>query len=124
VFKYSANDVPPDGQKALSISLKYSYYKCSYEYDKTTCTYKRFRAGKPHMERITDNQLSAKNIIIQYVKNYTIPNDPEGRQELNTVGSGSGYYISCGRAVKIKWSKDSRNTPTRYTTENGEELVL
>jgi hypothetical protein len=126
ILGYTQNDVEPSqGQEAKSINLKYSsYYKCSYVYDEEKNSYKRFRDGKEHIDRNSGNQLEAKNIIIQYVKNYRIPGDKEDRQELETVGSGNGYFISCGKAIKIKWSKDSRSAPTSYTDENGNEIKL
>ena len=76
------------------------------------------------MERVTGKQLMAKNIIIQRVKNYDIKGDKEGRQNLDTVGSGSGMYITRGKAINIKWSKSSRSSATKYTDENGNEISL
>lgn len=35
--------------------------------------------------------------------------DKKDRQDLNTVGSGTGYYITNGYAKKINWEKLSRN---------------
>jgi hypothetical protein len=125
VFEYNIQDVTPfEGYEAKIVNLKYSHYSCSYEYDAAKSTYKRFRNGKPHMERVSGKQLKAKNIIIQYMKNYDIKGDTEGRQELITTGSGNGYYITCGKAIKIKWSKTSRNSPTNYTNEEGKKIML
>ena len=56
------------------------------------------------------------------VENKTIDN--VGRQELTTIGSNSGYYITDGKALPIKWSKSSRQEKTIYTYENGEEVIF
>jgi len=126
VFTYNKTDVEPSGgQKAENIAIRYSHsYTCGYTYDSSTKMYKRLRKGQPQIERLTGEQLEAKNIIIQYAKNSTIKGDDAGRQEVATVGGGDGWFISCGKAVKIKWSKDSRSSPTRYVDEKGNAIVL
>ena len=109
---------------ANEITLKYSYYSCSYEYDQQTRRYRRFREGKPHLERSTGKQLMATNIIVQYVKNYTIKGDTEGRQELDNVGEGKGYFISYGKVIDITWSKESETEATIYKDLNGTVIKL
>lgn len=125
-FKYNQSDIiPVNGETAEKISLKYSAaYTSGYEYDGVSGLYKRFRKGKPHMERVSGKQLEAKNIIVQYTPNYDIKGDKQGRQEMNTIGSGNGYLITQGKAAKIKWSKESRRAQTRYTDEAGNEIML
>ena len=50
--------------------------------------------------------------------------DSYGRQQLENIGSGEGYYISNGYAVKIKWKKDSRSGQTTYTYLDGTEIKV
>ena len=125
-FKYNSLSVTPaDGEAATKIGMKYSTaYTSGYEYDNTTEMYKRFRKGKPQMERVSGKQLEAKNIIIQFTPSYDIKGDKQGRQEMNTIGSGKGYFITGGKAIKLKWSKESRRAQTRYTEEAGNEIIL
>jgi hypothetical protein len=68
--------------------------------------------------------LEVKNIIIQHISNYGIKGDDKGRQDLNDVGSGKGWFVTCGKAIKIKWSKKSRSAQTSYTDESGNPIVL
>ncbi|MGI6779014.1 MAG: DUF3048 domain-containing protein [Acetivibrionales bacterium] len=126
VFSYNRKDIEFEkGIKAEKVRLTYSSFNtCGFEYDADVKTYKRFRQGEPHMERVTGKQLEAKNIIVQYVNNYNIKGDNAGRQEVDTVGSGEGWYITCGKAEKIRWSKASRPEPTIYTYEDGREILL
>ncbi|MEG1141390.1 MAG: DUF3048 C-terminal domain-containing protein [Clostridia bacterium] len=35
-----------------------------------------------------------------------------------------GVYISDGYSIDINWSKDLRESKTKYTKLNGEELIL
>lgn len=126
VFSYTRTDTDiHEGEKAEDINIRYSQaYTCGYTYDAAAKTYKRIRKGQPQMERVSGNQLEAKNIIIQYVSNSTIKGDKEGRQELGTVGKGEGFFITCGKAVKIKWSKPSRSAATKFTDEKGNDIIL
>ncbi len=122
---FDEETTPQSDTAATSIELPYSSsYKVSYEYNEEARTYDRYVDGKKHMSQ-TGNILTAKNIIIYKLKNYNLNDGSNtGRQNVETVGSGSGYYISNGKCVNINWSKPSRSGKTVYTTEDGEELKL
>lgn len=126
LFEYSEKDYDITGGKdAANINIRYtSSYDCSFKYDAAKKLYLRYRKGNPHMERVTEEQFTAKNIIIQKVTNYLIKGDDAGRQEVNTVGSGSGYYISNGKYIEIKWSKKSRTEQTKYTDVEGKDIII
>ena len=82
-------------------------------------------SGKANIDLETNEQYTAKNIIVYKVRNYTL-NDGEnkGRQELDNIGSGSGYYISNGYSVPITWQKDAHSAQTVYKYANGEEITV
>ena len=125
VFSYNNVDQKlSNGTIAEKINIKYSYYTCGYKYDTKTGMYLRFRKGLPQMERVSGKQLRAKNIIIQFTGNYTLKGDTAGRQNVNTVGSGSGYFITGGKSIKISWSKVSRSAQTKYTDVKGNPIKL
>lgn len=98
--------------------------KRSFTYDSERKVYLRFQNGKPHKDAITKEQYYTKNIITYQVKNYDIKGDEKGRQELDNIGSGTGYYISNGYAVPITWEKKSRRDQTVYRYMDGKELVV
>ena len=115
-----------EAKTANEVTLKYSYYHTtSYKYDEENKVYKRYMSDKANIDLETDEQYTAKNIIVYKVGNYTI-NDGEnkGRQELNNIGSGSGYYITNGYSIPITWEKTSHSGQTVYKTKNGEKLVV
>ena len=129
LLKYSIDSLDlasiPDSQEANKVSINYSnIVTSSYEYDANEKVYKRFVNGKEHKDYVTGKQYTFKNIITYQVSNYTIAGDDKGRQTLNNVGSGTGYYISEGYAVPIKWSKSSRKAQTKYTLLDGTDLVV
>lgn len=129
LLNYSATEVDLDSidgvQAAQNITLKYSnYHTTSYEYDEENKVYKRSMSGKANVDLETGEQYTAKNIIVYKVNNYTIGGENKGRQELENIGSGSGYYISNGHAVPIIWEKTSHSGQTVYKYENGEEITV
>ena len=127
LLNYSVDEIninkKEEAQKADKIYIKYSYYTdTSYEYDKENKVYKRSMSGTAHVDAITGNQYTAKNIIIIPMKNYSY--DSYGRQKLENIGSGEGYFITNGYAVPITWEKESRKDQTVYRYKNGKEIKV
>ena len=130
LLNYSADEIDMSSleksSSANKISLVYSSgTKVYYEYDESNKYYLRSTEIGPHTDYVTKQQYHFKNIIAYQVDNYTI-NDGEnkGRQDIKNIGSGSGYYFSDGYMIPIKWKKDSRNSQTKYTYEDGTELKV
>lgn len=111
---------------ANNVSIKYSNaVTSSYKYDPETKLYLRSVNGKAHTDYVTKQTYRFKNIITYQVKNYTLDDvENKGRQGLENIGSGTGYYISEGIAVPITWEKKSRKSQTIYKYQNGEKLVV
>lgn len=108
---------------ANSLSLKYSNNQTtSYTYDSENKYYLRFMDGKQHLDKTTRQQLHYKNIIIEKVENYDL--DSYGRQDLETVGDGEGYYITNGYALPITWQKENRDSKTIYKYLDGSKVVV
>lgn len=113
-------------ESAQTVDIKYSnYHSTKYEYDEENKVYKRSMSGTDNVDLVTGEQYTAKNIIVYSVSNYTL-NDGEnkGRQEINNIGSGNGYFITEGYAVPITWEKTSHSEQTVYKYENGEEITV
>lgn len=110
-------------QSADNVKIVYSdYQNTSYKYDKENRVYKMYMSSKEHTDMITGKQYTVKNIITYQVKN--VPLGSEGRQDLKNIGTGEGYYITNGKAIKIKWEKKNRSSQTKYMYQNGEEIVF
>ena len=108
---------------ANNINIQYSYHQNrSYTYDSVSKKYLRSMNGKAHMDKATLQQLNYKNLIIIKVPNKTL--DSYGRQDLDTVGQGQGYYITNGYALPINWTKNSRSDKTKYTYSDGTEIQV
>ena len=128
LLNYSIDEISlednDDAKKADKIYIKYSYYTdTSYEYDAENKVYLRSMSGTAHKDAITGKQYTAKNIIITPIENYAY--DSYGRQKLNNIGSGDGYYITDGYAVPITWEKASRSSQTIYKYKtSGKEIKV
>ena len=110
---------------ANTVTIKYSSsITDKYVYDTENKVYKRYVNNKEHIDDITKKQYTFKNIITYQVSNSTISGDDKGRQTLNNIGKGTGYYISDGYAIKIKWEKTARDSKTVYTYLDGTPLKV
>lgn len=129
LLNYSVDEIDlstkEGSQIANKIFIKYSNSRnTSFEYDETNKVYKRFQNEEPQIDYVTKEQYTVKNIITYQVSNYTISGDDKGRQDINNIGSGEGYYITNGYSVPITWEKSSRNSKTIYKYLNGEEIKV
>lgn len=114
-------------QTANTIHVNFSSYSKPYFiYDETKKLYDRYEYDAPQIDELEeegDNVLNFKNVIIQ-ISAYECINPENDLQELTQVGEGNGYYCTNGKSIPITWKKSSKNSITKYYTEDGEELLL
>lgn len=127
LLNYSVDNIDLSNKEnaivATNIDIPYSTsLKTSYVYDSENKVYKRFVNGVEHVDYVTKKQYTTKNIITYKLPNSTISGDQKGRQDVDTVGSGEGYYITNGYAIPITWKKESRSSQTVYKYSNGKEI--
>lgn len=115
-----------EGSTANTVTIPYSSSnKVSFKYDEETGRYTRYVNGSVRKDWLTQKELTTKNIIITYAKNYTTEEEESyDRQEIVNIGNLDGYYITNGKAIKIKCSKTSRNSKTVYKDLNGKEIEV
>jgi hypothetical protein len=93
-----------DGQAAGNIQIPYlNGYRVAYEYDAGTGLYKRLMDGKPHTDKESGKQLSAKNVLILESKHEVL--DDAGRRSVDVFGPGKGYIAQQGKAASITWER-------------------
>lgn len=128
VLKYNVDEIDlteeTHVQPASQISIPYGSKNntTSFKYDEESKMYTRYENGKACVDHETKENVTTKNIIVQKI-NYQMCSD-NYYWKLSTVGSGSGYFITNGQAVPIKWSKSSRSAKTKYTYEDGKEIEV
>ena len=126
-FQFAADGTQTTLDNGISAGVvkldNFAYNHPWFEYNAETGEYSRFQFGAPHIDQNTGNQLTCENIILQY-SNYE-PYDPNGYLNIDTQSGGEGKYITKGKAIDIKWTKDSQwGTTHYYDSASGEEIRL
>ena len=129
LLNYSLDPVDLTGDSTVvdanKVKVNYnSGYYTDYTYDAENKYYLRNIKGKPHTDLETGEQYHFKNIIVTNIAISDIAGDDKGRQDLSNIGTGSGYFITEGKAIQITWEKTSRNGKTVYKNLNGEEIKV
>ena len=123
LLNYEVSDVDlslaQEPKVANTITIPYGYAPqiASFKYDEETKMYTRYENGIKCVDHNTKKAVTTKNIIT-YKLNYKMCND-NYYWDLDTIGSGEGYYITNGYAVPINWTKSSRSSKTKYTYKDG-----
>lgn len=111
-----------DGTAANTVYPGYSVNNPYFVYNEETGLYERYQYGSAHVDKTTGEQLTCKNIIIQCVASTYY--DDNKSLSLTLTGTGSGYYITGGKAVSVTWKKESETGITRYYDSSGDEITL
>ena len=103
-----------------------SDYTVTWKYDGTCNCYKRENGGTPHMDLNNNQQLSAKNIVVQFERESRANDGYEGNVHLlyKTIGEGKALIFQDGKMVEGKWSKASRLARSKYTDSKGKEILF
>ncbi len=81
-----------------------------WEYDAVLNIYKRLQYFKPHIDDISKQQLSAKNIVVQIVKVTPVPKDPLLQVDIDLSEGGRAIIFQDGQAIRTLWRKEDGRT--------------
>jgi len=98
-------------------------YAVSLEYNKDSNQYLRFNDGQPHKDLDNDSQIQAKTVIIQFMKEKG-PIDEIKHILYGTTGTGKALIFQDGKAVEGTWTKEKRQSRTKFTDKSGKEILL
>lgn len=127
VLKYVTDEVNlENGQGAISVTIPHSTLQVvKYVYDEENKVYERYARNKAQKDWTSGKPVTTKNIIITFCDNYTLTDkENKGRQGLKNIGTFDGYYITNGKAIKIKCIKEDRDEQTRYEDLEGNEIKV
>ena len=96
---------------------------CSYVYDKQKDVLIRSMNKKEFTDAATKKPIEVKNLIIQYVKYFSL-NEGKGRQGIGQTGSGDAEFIIGGKHIKGTWERKDYDSQTIYKDDTGKEIVL
>lgn len=127
VLNYVTDEVNlENGQGAISVTIPHSTLQVvKYVYDEENKVYERYARNKSQKDWTSGKTVTTKNIIITFCDNYTLADkENKGRQGLKNIGTFDGYYITNGKAIKIKCIKEDRDEQTRYEDLEGNEIKV
>jgi hypothetical protein len=121
-FDFYDEGLGPLGSQAQTAILRFSPdYVVEYKWDPDVSGYIRHVNGKLHQDENNGRRLVAKNILVQFVEGTKVL-DNEGRLDMRMVGQGSGRMFQQGITYELKWSKNGRTEPTKWTNRNNEDI--
>lgn len=97
-------------------------YNVGWVYDNTNNVYKRLNGGIEQIDLNTQETITAKNIVIQFVKESRSV-DEHLHNLYAVIGSGNGVLVQNGTKTDITWTKANRASRTIYKDkETGKEI--
>ena len=120
-------DKPLTTPRAAEISFEFwsnkSDYDVMWKYDSQGNKYLRFNGGREHIDHETEQQITAKNVVVAFVKERG-PVDKEGHMFYTTTGEGEGLVFQNGDVIEIEWRKRSQDDRIRFFDSKGAEVTL
>lgn len=113
----SAGSVSPE----FDFWRDYKAYAVKWDYDKASNAYRRSNGGQPHIDFNTQEQLVAKNVVVQFTKE-TGPLDEHKHLIYGTIGNGRALIFQDGLVIEGTWAKKSRTDKTLYYDNGGREV--
>lgn len=128
--EYSFVDDPAADERGDEQSISLSHwegtpkYLVDWTYDKTTNEYKRENGGEAHTDLNNEKQLTAKNIVILFMRESSANDGYEGNLHLlyGTKGSGQAIVFKDGEETKATWSKSARTGRTLLKDSSGKQI--
>ncbi len=96
-------------------------YGVRWEYDKVTNSYKRFNGGAPHLDLETKEQLTAKDVVLQFTKE-TDGVDEHAHILYQTEGTGKATMLIDGKKIEGTWKKADRTERTKFYDAKSKEI--
>lgn len=114
-----------DAESCTHVALPYKHNKPYLDYDESTQKYKYSEYGSAHVDPGNNNeQLAFDNVLLQNAR--YVKFDDNGYMMFYAKDvDRDGYYITKGKAIKIKWTKPEDDCePTRYYDLEGNEITI
>ena len=100
-------------------------YTVRWQYDKEANLYRRNHGDTSQVDPITNETLSAKNIVVQFqVERDANDGYPDGHLLYGTIGSGNALIFLDGKVIEGKWIKEDRESRSKFVDKSGKEIVL
>ena len=125
----SLSQYDKEAKSAVYIDMSgcYPLTRCYFEYNEEDGLYYRsqYLSGStdgPHMDEATKEQLTFKNILVQYIR---YENLGEGYLAFQCEDSGQeGWFFTNGKGIHVTWEKTSDYGATKFYDDYGNEITL
>lgn len=111
----------------IDMSGCYPLTRCYFEYNEEDGLYYRSQylsggTDGPHIDEATGEQLTFKNILVQYISYEDLG---EGYLALQCQDSGKeGWFFTNGKGIHVTWEKTSDYGATKFYDDYGNEITL
>ena len=107
---------------SLEINFSLPDFKVLWVYDNVSNGYKRWLAGKSHLDKESSKQIQAKNIVVQFVKTFPVESDTPLSIGMDLKNGGDAMIFLDGKEAIATWKV--LNGRTRYFLTDGHEISL
>jgi hypothetical protein len=130
IFDYTTAPLPKGAQPVRDFAINFSGgTDVVWQWDSSTGQWIHTYSGVPDTDALTNQPVTTTNVVVQVVHYKIGPynEDPEpqsGDVESQTVGSGKGWVLRNGEAIRVTWNRASLTSPTTYTSSRGQPVDL
>ena len=111
-------------ESAQSVIIPYSKTnETSLSYSSEDGLYTFAKSGTAVIDLLNARTVKFKNVFILFADSKMYYNKGGTSFEMNTVGSGDGYYISDGKLTHISWSQTASLGELIFSTSDGSRVV-
>ena len=124
-LSFADDGAPAGGSPALDFSVSFSSSKTtSFKYNEDDKLYYLRQYDRDYIDGNDNTQLAFTNVLILRATVSRVRGDTEGRLDIVTKGSESGYFVCGGKYVEINWARADDESQFSYTQADGSELVF
>jgi hypothetical protein len=106
--------------KKLVIPFSKPIFQASYAYDSESNSYGRFIGGRMAVDAENNEQIKAKNVVVQVVRVWPMPGDDKLAILMDIEEGGNAFVYQDGSEIKGTWKVTGGRT--RYYDESGKEI--
>ena len=106
--------------------IKINQYKntiIQLKFDEETKKYSYYKNGELMLDALNGKTLDFTNCFILFADSLTYDNYKGCQMIVNTIGKGSGYFLTEGTYTEIKWSANKEGAMTFYLSD-GTKLTV
>ena len=125
---YKFTDDAPTSQRPVSQTIHLEFWQSAgsdyfvdWTYNPKTNLYARANGGKPHMDKDTGKQLTAKNVVVLEMVEDNANDGYVANDHLlfEDKGTGKAVVFKDGKRINGTWEKDKRTSRTIITDASG-----